>query len=104
MLKDWLSHGERIIFSCFDSFSGVEIAVTNRRLIFYKDGLLSEKLEAYNLNQIAGYRIKAVKKTIYVIAGIILMIFGFFMMIGVPEDMIEMPTWEIGAIIAIFQR
>jgi hypothetical protein len=26
--------------------------------MFYKDGLLSENLEAYNRDQIAGYRIK----------------------------------------------
>jgi len=100
MLKDWLSHGERIIFSCFDSSSGVEVAVTDRRLIFYKDGLLSEKLEAYNLGQIAGYRIKAVKRAIYVIAGILLMIFSLFMIVMVAEGVIK-ASREVGLILVI---
>jgi hypothetical protein len=100
MLKDWLFHGERIIFSCFDSSSGVEIAVTDMRLIFYKDGLLSESLEAYNLGQIAGYRIKAAKKAIYIIAGILMMIFSLFMIVMVAEGVIK-ASREAGLILVI---
>ena len=76
-LEDWLLSNETIRFSALDGHSKLKVNVTDKRLIFYKEGLASESLEAYMLNHIAGYRITITRKIPYLIAGIILAIIGF---------------------------
>ena len=76
-LENWLIPGEVIRFSAIDRHSKVKVEITNNRLIFYKEGLASETLEAYMLNHIAGYRITITRKITYLIAGIITAIIGF---------------------------
>jgi len=76
-LQDWLLPNETIQFSTIDGHSKLKVNVTNRRLIFYKEGLGSETLEAYILDHIAGYRITITRKIPYLITGIILAIIGF---------------------------
>jgi len=71
-LDDWLLENEDIRFSVYDSYSREEIAVTNRRLIFYRSGLARETLESYNLNHIAGYRIETVRRIALAVVGAII--------------------------------
>ena len=76
-LEDWLLPNETIRFSALDGHSKLKVNVTDKRLIFYKEGLASESLEAYMLDHISGYRITITRKIPYLIAGIILAIIGF---------------------------
>ena len=76
-LENWLLPNETIQFSALDGRSKLKVNVTDKRLIFYKEGLASESLEAYMLDHIAGYRITITRKITYLIAGIILAIIGF---------------------------
>ena len=80
-LEDWLLPNETIRFSALDGRSKLRVNVTNRRLIFYKEGLGSESLEAYMLDHIAGYRITITRKIPYLTTGIILAIIGFMAII-----------------------
>jgi len=68
-LEDWLLEGEAIRFSAYDSYSKEEIAVTDRRLIFYHSSLTREEINAYNLSHIAGYKIIAVRRIELTILG-----------------------------------
>ena len=76
-LEDWLLSNEIIRFSALDGHSKLKVNVTDKRLIFYKEGLASESLEVYMLDHIAGYRITITRKIPYLITGIILAIIGF---------------------------
>ena len=75
-LENWLLPNETIQFSALDGRSKLKVNVTDRRLIFYKEGLASESLEAYMLDHIAGYRITITRKIPYLIIGIILTVIG----------------------------
>ena len=75
-VEDWLLPNETIRFSAIDGRSKLKVNVTDRRLIFYKEGLASESLEAYMLDHIAGYRITITRKIPYLIVGIILTVIG----------------------------
>ena len=70
-LEDWLLPNETIRFSAIDGHSKLKVNVTDKRLIFYKEGSASESLEAYMLDHIAGYRITVTRKISYLITGII---------------------------------
>jgi len=80
-LEDWLLPNETIRFSALDGRSKLKVNVTDRRLIFYKEGLGSESLEAYILDHIAGYRITITCKIPYLITGIILTVIGIMAII-----------------------
>ena len=80
-LEDWLLPNETTRFSALDGRSKLRVNVTNRRLIFYKEGLGSESLEAYMLDHIAGYRITITRKIPYLITGIILTVIGIMAII-----------------------
>ncbi|MEM2170130.1 MAG: hypothetical protein QW186_10095, partial [Candidatus Bathyarchaeia archaeon] len=60
-LDDWLLEGEVVRFSAYDYYQKSEIVVTDRRLIFYRSGITREEIEVYNLSQIAGCKIMAVR-------------------------------------------
>ena len=75
-VEDWLLPNETTRFFIIDGYSKLKVRVTDRRLIFYKEGLGSESLEAYMLDHIAGYRITITRKIPYLIAGIILTVIG----------------------------
>ena len=75
-VEDWLLPNETIRFSAIDGRLKLKVNVTDRRLIFYKEGLASESLEAYMLDHIAGYRITITRKIPYLIVGIILTVIG----------------------------
>ena len=75
-LEDWLLPNETIRFSALDGHSKLKVNVTDKRLIFYKEGLASESLEAYMLDHIAGYRITITRKITYLITGITLTVIG----------------------------
>jgi len=75
-VEDWLLPNETIRFSAIDGRSKLKVNVTDRRLIFYKEGLTSESLEAYMLDHIAGCRITITRKIPYLITGIILTVIG----------------------------
>jgi len=98
-LDDWLLENEDIRFSVYDSYSGEEIAVTNRRLIFYRSGLAREEIESYNLNHIAGYRIETVRRIALAVVGAIItlissiilhQIFTFALKIA-PKELVFLP-------------
>ena len=80
-VEDWLLPNETIRFSTIDGYSKLKVNVTDRRLIFYKEGLGSESLEAYILDHIAGYRITITCKIPYLITGIILTVIGIMAII-----------------------
>ena len=80
-LEDWLLPNETIRFSALDGHSKLKVNVTDKRLIFYKEGLASESLEAYMLDHIAGYRITITRKITYLITGITLTVIGIMAII-----------------------
>jgi len=79
-LEDWLLEGEAIRFSAYDSYSKEEIAVTDRRLIFYHSSLTREEINAYNLSHIAGYKIIAVRRIELTILGAIIAVISLMIL------------------------
>jgi len=100
-LEDWLLEGEAIRFSAYDFSSKTEIVVTDRRLIFYRSSLVKEILETYNLAQIAGCRIEAIRRIILAIIGAILMMIGIIFTYVICSEIMPIMPVIFGAILAI---
>ena len=100
-LEDWLLEGEAIRFSAYDFPSKTEIVVTDRRLIFYRSSLVKEILEVYNLAQIAGCRIEAMRRITLVVTGVILMIIGIVFSYAIYSEIIPIMPVIFGLILFI---
>lgn len=101
-LDDWLLEGEVVRFSAYDYYQKSEIVVTDRRLIFYRSGITREEIEVYNLSQIAGCKIMAVRNIGLAIAGAIIALIGGLILYGISTYSIKLPQGlEIIALIPV---
>ena len=70
-----LASGERKVYEC--EISGSKVIVTDRRVVVYEKGLLSEKLRDISLDHISSIEVHWSKK--YLVLTIILFILAFYL-------------------------